>query len=86
MADETNKETSPEENNNNNNFKNLIADYLRGKNNEEGDSEMGDKPSEFNKLNKKKNTKQRITGLASLGNNNMQRLKQQKRYGRSRRS
>ena len=63
MADETNKETPPEENNNNNNFKNLIADYLRGKNN-----------------------KQRVTGLASLGNNNMQRLKQQKRYGRSRRS
>ena len=84
MADETNKETPPEENNNNNNFKNLIADYLRGKNNKEEEIEMGDKPSEFSKLNKK--TKQRVTGLASLGNNNMQRLKQQKRYGRSRRS
>ena len=86
MADETNKETPPEENNNNNNFKNLIADYLRGKKDEDEDIVMGGKPSEFNKNNKKKNTKQRVTGLASLGNNNMQRLKQQKRYGRSRRS
>ena len=45
---------------------------------------MGNKPSEFDKLNKKKTTKQRVTGLASLGNNTFKRNKASRRYGRSR--
>lgn len=73
-----------EEENNNNNFKNLIADYLKGQRDEEGNEEMGNKPSEFDKLNKKKTTKQRVTGLASLGNNTFKRNKASRRYGRSR--
>ena len=59
MADKKNINPDEEVNdNNNNNFKNLIADYLKGQRDEVGNEEMGDKPSEFDKLNKKKTTKQ----------------------------
>jgi|TARA_R110000772_G_scaffold264615_1_gene385311 hypothetical protein len=85
MADKKNINPDEEVNdNNNNNFKNLIADYLKGQRDEVGNEEMGDKPSEFDKLNKKKTTKQRVTGLASLGNNTFKRNKASRRYGRSR--
>ena len=85
MADTKNINPDEEVNdNNNNNFKNLIADYLKGQKNDDGSDEMGDKPSNFDKLNKKKTTKQRVTGLASLGNNSFKRNKASRRYGRSR--